>query len=150
MMKFLFTLLTVVSGVGLSVQAAINGRLGRAIGTIEAAFVSFFVGTIALLIAVLFFGKGNVIELFTVPKWKLLGGLIGATYIAVLAMVVPKIGVGASVVSVICGQIIMSMLIDHFGWFNGPKIPFNTYRFIGLLFLIVALILISRGSIKSG
>ena len=145
-MEKIFILLFVIAGIGLSSQAAINGSLGKTIGALEATFVSFLVGTIVLFLFILFFGKGNVLLLFTVPKWQLVGGIIGAAYIAILTFAVPKIGVGVSIISVICGQILMSMLIDHFGWFNGTKFPINGSKITGIVFLVVAIIFLAHGN----
>ncbi|TBL80422.1 DMT family transporter [Paenibacillus thalictri] len=145
-MEKIFILLFIVAGIGLSSQAAINGGLGKTIGALEATFVSFMVGTIVLFLMILFFGKGNVLQVFTVPKWQLVGGLIGAAYIAILTFAVPKIGVGVSIISVICGQILMSMLVDHFGWFNTAKFPITGSKVVGLVFLIVALIFLAHGN----
>jgi len=145
-MEKILILLFVVAGIGLSSQAAINGSLGKTIGALEATFVSFLVGTIVLFLFILFFGKGNILLLFTVPKWLLVGGLIGAAYIAILTFAVPKIGVGVSIISVICGQVLMSMLIDHFGWFNGTKFPINGSKVAGIVFLVVAIIFLAHGN----
>jgi transporter family-2 protein len=148
MTKLLFTLLTLAVGIGMSTQAAVNGALGRKVGIIEGAFVSFLIGTVSLFLLLMFFGKGNIIEVFSVPKWQLFGGLLGAAYIAITIMTVPKLGVGLVVVSVIVGQILMSMTIDHFGWFGVPRTPFDGQRMLGVLFLLVALFLIFRSNIK--
>jgi transporter family-2 protein len=139
-------LLTVVAGFGLSSQAAINGTLGKSTGAVEASLISFFIGTIGLVLAVLFLGKGNLAAVFTVPKWQLFGGLIGAVYVLVLTIAAPRIGVGMAVISVICGQMLMSMVIDNFGWLHTKPIPINGYRVAGVLLLFVALGLIYVGS----
>lgn len=138
------SLLTLIAGMGIGCQAAINGALGRKVGSIEGALISFFVGTVGLTLFMIFFGKGNPLEVFKVPKWQLLGGLLGAVYIAIMVMSVPKIGVAASVIAVIVGQIAISLAIDHFGWFGNARIPVDGQRILGLIFLFAALFLIFR------
>ncbi|HEY8341441.1 MAG TPA: DMT family transporter [Calditerricola sp.] len=142
----LTTLLMLLAGVGLSMQAAINGTLGKKIGALEGALVNFFVGTLILLLTVLFAGHGQLGEVLRVPKWQLLGGLIGAMYVAAMVFAVPRIGVGVAVMAVIVGQLAMSMAIDHFGLFGLRRIPVDGYRLAGALLLAVALFLIYRGS----
>lgn len=149
MSKLLLTLLTLTVGIGMSTQAAVNGALGRRVGTVEGAFISFFIGTVSLFLLLMFFGKGSIMEVLTVPKWQLFGGLLGAAYIAITITTVPKLGVGLVVVSVIVGQILMSMTIDHFGWFGVQRIPLDGQRILGVIFLFIALFLIFRGNIKS-
>jgi bacterial/archaeal transporter family-2 protein len=140
MMKWLFMGFALLAGMAVSVQASVNGSLGKKIGVMEGAFVSFFIGTIALFLFQLFFGRGNVLHMFTVPKWQLVGGLLGAFYIFIMVLIVPKIGVANSIIAVIVGQLLMSTIIDHYGLI-GKQIPFDIKRGIGLLLLFCALFL---------
>ncbi len=137
-----------MSGAAVSLQSGINGELGKRIGFIEGAFFSFFIGTVALTLLMLFLGKGNILNVFQVPKWQLVGGLLGALFVTVMVFGVPKVGVGLAVVTVIVGQIVTSMVIDHFGWFGKEPIPFDWYRAAGVILLFAGLFLIFRGSVK--
>ena len=96
MLKIIFPLLALIGGMALATQGQINGGLGKKVGVFEGSFISFSVGTLALLFILLFFGTGNISALSTVPKWQLTGGLLGAFYVVVQVIVVPKIGVSAS------------------------------------------------------
>jgi transporter family-2 protein len=140
-MNWFFSLLALVTGLAMSAQAAINGGLGKRIGSLEGAFVSFAVGTLALLFLVLFFGKGSISAFASVPKWQLTGGLLGAFYVGVSVMVVPKIGVAPTLVAVIIGQLIMGSIIDHFALFGAKHIPFDLKKFIALMLMGAALFL---------
>jgi bacterial/archaeal transporter family-2 protein len=140
-MKWLLMIFAVIAGIATSVQAGINGGLGKRIGVMEGAFVSFLIGTIALFLFQLFFGKGNLLQMFSVPKWQLLGGLLGAFYVFIMVLVVPKIGVATAIMAIIVGQLAMSSIIDHFGWFGGKQIPFDIRRMIGIVLLFSALFL---------
>jgi len=146
-MKNLFTiLLLLLAGFGVSVQGTINGGLGKNIGSIQAAFVSFLVGLFSLSILLLFVGKGNISAIGTVPRWQLTGGLLGAFYVVVLAFSVPRIGIALSIVTVVVSQILASLMIDHFGWFDSVQVAINSQRLFGALLLIVGLIFIYRGT----
>ncbi|MCH5585193.1 DMT family transporter [Shimazuella sp. AN120528] len=146
MKNIIIPMLLVLSGFGLSIQGSINGALGRAIGSVQAALVSFVIGTICLFIVVMFMGKGNLYAVVDVPKWQLIGGMLGAIYISVLAFSVPRVGIGLALVCVVIGQIIMSMVIDHFGLFQSTQVLFNTPRLIGVLLLISGMICIYKGT----
>lgn len=139
-----------LAGSAVSLQASINGTLGKKIGSLEGAFVSFAVGTLALLMIMLFFGKGNILSMFEAPKWSLTGGLLGSIYVAMSVISVPKLGVGTTIVTVIVGQIAMSMLLDHFGLFGNPRILLDGSRLLGLVLLFIALYLIFKGGTKIG
>src|SRR5688500_13834934 len=99
--KILFPLLAVLGGITIAIQGQINGGLGKKVGVIEASFISFGIGTLALLFIVLFAGNGNISAIASVPKWQLTGGLLGAIYVIVIVLVVPQIGVAPALVGVI-------------------------------------------------
>src|SRR5437868_7076699 len=115
-----------------SIQAGVNGILGKKVGIIEAALVSFTVGTVFLLIIFLFTRKGNIQSAFEVPKWQLTGGLLGACYIMIMVIAVPRIGIAAALITLIAGQLASSTLIDHFGIMGAKQIPLDFKRIAGL------------------
>ncbi len=88
--------------------------------------------------------------MFQVPKWSLTGGLLGSIYVVLSVISVPKLGVGTTIVTVIVGQIAMSMLLDHFGLFGNPRILLDGSRLLGLALLFIALYLIFKGGTKIG
>nr|WP_223700983.1 DMT family transporter [Sutcliffiella deserti] len=145
-MKIWFVLLAFFGGILGGIQAPINSQLGKRIGSLEASFVSFFIGTLFLLLLTAFFGKGNLLHLPTVPKWQLAGGFLGACFVTFVIIAVPKIGVALTIISLIVGQMIVSTVIDHFGLFGGAKIPMNSQRLIGISLMVIALLFIYRGT----
>jgi bacterial/archaeal transporter family-2 protein len=145
---FIYVLLAIIGGISLGVQAGINGVLGKRIGVIEGSFVSFFIGTIILLLLVIFMGKGDLLKVTTLPKWQLLGGALGALYLSIMVASVPKIGVASSITAIIVGQLFISITLDHFGIFTNQRIPIDGYRISGLALLFISLFLIFKGNIK--
>ncbi len=144
MIKLLFTIFAIIGGLAISLQASINGGLGKRIGTIETSFVSFAIGTLALLFMVIFLGKGNILAIGTAPKWQLTGGLLGAIYVFVTVLVVPKLGVASTIMAVIVGQLLMGAVIDHFGLLGGKQIPFDMKRASAMLLFFAAIYLFYR------
>ncbi|MFZ3589113.1 DMT family transporter [Bacillus sp. DJP31] len=148
-MKLLMVLIAVIGGILAGTQAPINGELGRRIGSLEAALVSFFIGTLVLTLFVLFFGKGQLPQALSVPKWQLLGGILGATFVTAIIFCVPNLGVATTIFSAIIGQVIISMVIDHFGLFGITRNPVNLYRLIGVILMISSLFFIYKGTVQS-
>ncbi|RFU60310.1 DMT family transporter [Bacillus sp. V59.32b] len=140
-MKIIFPLLALVGGMAVAFQAQINGGLGKKVGAIEGSFISFVIGTLVLFFAVLFLGKGNILAVSSVPKWQLIGGILGAFYVFVMVLVVPKIGVAPAMVAVIAGQILIGAIIDHFGLLGGVKVPIDVKKLTAILLLFVSLYL---------
>ncbi|WP_257350917.1 DMT family transporter [Pseudalkalibacillus decolorationis] len=143
-MNVVMVFLVFLGGVAIAVQAGINGGLGRRIGVVEGAFLSFLIGTVVLFLMMLFFGKGNLLTALSVPKWQLIGGILGAFYVFAMVLAVPKIGVAASLITVIAGQIIMSSIIDHFGWIGMKQIPIDGKRIVAFCLLMAALYLFAK------
>ncbi|QQK75413.1 DMT family transporter [Salicibibacter cibarius] len=140
-MTWLFVLFTVLGGAALALQAGINAQIGKQIGTIEASFLAYGVGTIALLVATFVVGKGDFAQISTLPKWNLFIGVLGALYIFIMVLSVPEVGAGTAMIAAILGQVIIGMVLDHFGMFGVEVMPINFQRIAGVLLMGVALYL---------
>jgi transporter family-2 protein len=117
-MGFAFLLLAFAAGGALPVQAGINARLADWVGgPIRAAMVSFGVGTIVLFVLALVATRGVVAtgRLDEIPWWAWLGGAAGAGYVASTVAAAPRLGALNLFAAVIFGQLLCSVLLDHFG-----------------------------------
>ncbi|KAB2331398.1 MULTISPECIES: DMT family transporter [Bacillaceae] len=145
-MGFFMILFTLIGGITLSAQSSINGTLSQKAGTIETTFLTFLTGTMFLTILILFFGSGNILALLDAPKWQLSAAFLGTMYLLLTIMAVPKIGVIAANIAGIAGQLIIGIIIDHFGWFNSLVIEFDLKRAFALLFMLISLYFIYKGN----
>lgn len=141
LVKLIFPLLALIGGMAIATQGQINGGLGKKIGVIESSFMNFAVGSLVLLLILLFFGNGHISAISTVQKWQLMGGLLGSFFVMIQVIVVPKIGVSTSLIAVIVGQLILGAVIDHFGLFGGNRFPINTQKMIAIVLMLSALFL---------
>ena len=119
----LYILLALAIGLLLPIQVGINTELAQRISSpVTASFFSFAVGTIGLMIClwVLRVPWPDLNIITTVPKWLWLGGLIGA--FAVFGSIIsgPKIGFLSLVALVLAGQLLASLILDHYGWLGFP------------------------------
>lgn len=140
----LYIALAALAGAFLPVQALINAKLGFATtGPIFAALVNFTVGTVALLAYVLLtrLPLPLVSELASLPWWYWTGGLLGGFFVFTAALTVPKLGAAGLAAVVIAGQLISSMLLDHFGLLNGVH-ALSATRLLGALLLLAGAYLI--------
>ena len=138
-------LITAVAGGLIALQAPINAELGRATGNLAAALVSFVVGTVALAAIVVLSGKaGGLGSTFDVSWYYLLGGLLGALYVANALIAVSVIGAGGVAAATIAGQLAASVAIDRLGLFGLDEIPLTPERLIGVVLLFVGTLLVVR------
>lgn len=141
-MRFISYLLALLAGAALSFEGAIYAELGKTIGQIETSFYNFFMGSIIMGLLWLF-GKGELSYTLKAPKWSLLGGVMGVVYLTSIVVSVPFVGVGITMVAVIIGQLVMSMVIEHFGWLGSKKTRVNKEKIFAVISMIIALILIN-------
>jgi transporter family-2 protein len=144
--KGLAILLGIMAGGLVGMQAPINSRLGKSIGTVQAASFSFLVGTAVLLAIAVFAdgGWGNLGHVGRAPAWALIGGLLGAVFVTVALVAVRTLGAGGFTAVVIAGQLGISVVIDRFGLFGLAKIPVGVERVAGLVLLAAGVALVVR------
>lgn len=145
-MQMFLILLVVCGGMGLSVEAGILGPLGEQVGDLWATFSIFGVGAALTFFLMLFFSPRNCPSFFSQPSWTLLGGVLGPIYVVILTIATPAIGIAMTMIGVLAGQVFKSLIIDHFGLFGTPHRKINTKRVIALFFIIIALVLVAKGS----
>ncbi|MCM3782339.1 DMT family transporter [Neobacillus mesonae] len=143
MLRYFSYVLALLAGAALSFEGAIYAELGKTIGKLETSFYNFFVGAIIMGLIWLFFGKGKLSLTVEAPKWSLLGGALGVVYLTSIVISVPFVGVGITMAAVIIGQLVMSMIIEHYGWLGSKRSKINKEKAIALGSMIIALILIN-------
>src|SRR5688500_7211211 len=114
-----YLLLAVLVGCILPVQTGANAELRNSLGhPVTTALVSFGVGTLGLLGAVLWLRLPvPLVDAWSQSAWwQWSGGLIGAIYIAGVVVLAPRLGAGTLIAAVVSGQMIASLVLDHFGW----------------------------------
>jgi transporter family-2 protein len=142
----LAVLVGVAAGCLVGMQAPINSRLGKSVGSVQAATFSFLVGTVALLAIVAFVhgGLGGLGKLGRAPWWALVGGLLGAVYVTVALVAVRTLGASGLTAVVITGQLAISVAIDRFGLFGIARQHIGASRILGLVLLVVGVVLVVR------
>jgi transporter family-2 protein len=144
--RFLAVLLAAGAGGLVGMQAPINSRLGRSVGSFEAATFSFLVGTVALdlILLVARGGVGGIGQIGRVPWWGLVGGLLGAVYVSDALIAVRTLGATGLTAAVIAGQLVISLVIDRLGLLGVAKHGIDVGRILGVVLLVAGVALIVR------
>lgn len=133
-------------GVLLPLQALVNARLGQETsGALFASFVSFLVGTAVLALALLV-TRTPLPELRTLaalPPWVWTGGVIGALFVLCATVLVPSLGAAGLICLVVFGQLVGSLLFDHFGVLGQVR-PADAGRLLGAVLVAVGAVLVLR------
>jgi bacterial/archaeal transporter family-2 protein len=146
MNKALWIILTLFSGAFLPIQAGLNSRLGRAVESpLYASLFSFVVGTIALMIYILVTGQTlSWAGVTKAPAYLWIGGLLGAFYIAVTMQAFPVLGPGLTFGLIVAGQMIVSLILDHFNVLVAQQNPINPMKVLGGVLVIVGVVIIRK------
>lgn len=136
----------IVVGMLMASQTAINAELGRDLGSpLHASLVSFTVGTILLFILVGVKEKGYEKIKLAVgtnkPKWIWLGGILGGSYVLGTVSLVPKLGNGTVILLALVGQMLISLIIDHFGLLGAKRNKIILAQIIGTIIMIIGVLL---------
>jgi bacterial/archaeal transporter family-2 protein len=141
----LAVILTAVAGGLIALQAPINAELGKATGGLQAALVSFAVGTLALAAIVVLSGRaGGLGSTFDVSWYYLVGGLLGAIYVTNALLAVSAIGAGGVAALTVAGQLTASVAIDRLGLFGLDQVALTPERLLGVALLLVGTALVVR------
>ncbi|MDI1282568.1 DMT family transporter [Brevundimonas sp.] len=143
----LFAMIAVVfGGAATALQAPTNARMMTAVGSpVNAAFVSFAIGTAALgILAVILQTRPDMAASRALPWYAWVGGLYGAIFVVAAAWGVPKLGVATTITLMVAGQLLLSLVLDHFGAMGVPKQPLNLGRVAGVALVLAGVLLVRR------
>ncbi|MDB5095969.1 MAG: family transporter [Cyanobacteria bacterium RYN_339] len=147
MPTWLAGLLAVLAGAGLSAQIAVNVHLRQGAGhPAIAAFISFQVGALILLAALLAtrLPWPSLADLARVPFWAWGGGLLGAYYVFSTIALAPRLGAALFVVLVIGGQLTTALAIDQLGLLGAKGPPLDAWRLAGAALVVAGVVLLNR------
>ena len=144
--KLIWIIVALLSGAVLPIQAGLNARLGVAAqNAVYASAISFVVGTLGLLMYILITRQNvSISGLRDVPVYIWLGGLLGAFYVTALVLLFPKLGPGLTFGLVVAGQMIVSILLEHFNVLVAHPTPINYMKLLGIALVIVGVVVIRK------
>lgn len=136
----------VIGGAATALQAPTNAKMMTAVGSpVNAAFVSFAVGTAALgILAVILQTRPDLAASRALPWYAWIGGLYGAVFVVAAAWGVPRLGVATTIILMVAGQLLLSVLLDHFGAMGMPKQPISWGRVAGIGLVVAGVLMVRR------
>jgi len=144
--RSLAVVLTALVGGLIALQAPINSQLGKAVGSWQAATVSFAIGTALLVVIVLVAGGGfgEIGQARHLSWYYLTGGILGAAYVTTVLVTVRSLGAGGVVAATIAGQLSMAVVVDQLGILGVTKQPITAARVAGIVLLGIGTFLVVR------
>ncbi|KAI8876724.1 DUF606-domain-containing protein [Backusella circina FSU 941] len=145
---YLSAFLLIVAGICIAFQAGCNATLNQYGGRSFSAVISFSVGVVCCLI---FFGLDVTVAdtplpndyVKTAPWYAWIGGILGAYYVIVNIMTVPRLGTATVLSIFVCAQIIMACVIDHFGLVGVAQRTYTVWRILASIGLVGCVVIIA-------
>lgn len=144
--SLLAILVVVLAGGATALQAPTNAKLATAVASpVNAAFISFAVGTTVLgIVAALMQTRPDMAAARALPWYAWLGGVYGACFVVAAAWGVPRLGVAMTITLMVGGQLLLSLILDHFGALGVPRQPLNLGRIAGVGLVLAGVLLVRR------
>jgi len=141
-------LLALIAGAVVPFQSAINANLTRGLGhPLWATFASLLVSIVVLLpiIVALRLPLPSLAFITRAPLWMWAGGAFGVCFISLALMLLPKLGASGFIALALAGQVVASLVLDHFGWFGLMERHMTLPRAFGAVLLVAGVVLIQLG-----
>ncbi|OXX84283.1 hypothetical protein AVM15_05305 [Paraclostridium benzoelyticum] len=135
-------LISILTGVVLSIMVVLNGDLGNATGNYISSVIIHFVGLIGIII-LLVVTKSKIKNLKGIPFYMFSGGLIGILTVLFTNISFTNLGVSLTVSLALLGQLVTSIVIDHFGYFDLEINKFEKKKIIGLGIIILGIFIMT-------
>lgn len=139
--------LALAAGVSIVIQQALNANLRTALNSAAlSGVVSFTVG-VACMVVFALVARDPIPSagmLARIPWWAWSGGMFGAIFIGLGIVLVPQLGAGTFLALLVTGQMLASVIFDHYGWLGLAQRPIDVSRALGVALLIGGVVLIRR------
>jgi transporter family-2 protein len=145
--SWLFFAVAFLVGALITAQTGTNARLKEAFGeTLPAVIVSSLLGVI-LLITVTLGARTpwpSLPSLVGTPWWGWLGGILGAVYAVATVLLARELGAAPLTALIVTGQLVCSVVLDHFGWVGFTEHAAGLGRIVGCVLMVAGFVLIAR------
>jgi transporter family-2 protein len=151
-MVWIAILFALAAGAGNPLQAGANAELNRVLGhPIVAAvwvYLSGLAGVLLLALLLRAFVPAPFVRVAAsagqVPWWAWLGGVISIGSTVAGLMLAQRLGSGAFTALSVTAAILMSVVLDQFGWAGFRQHAASPVRLVGCCFLVAGVWLVAR------
>jgi len=133
-------------GVVLAVHLAMNGKVGSVINNPRVGNALFWcIGAVgAVVIGLSGWQTGALSPLKQVHPILLTAGVLGACLVFAIAWLIPQVGAGSVMITLLAGQVLGGLLMSHFGWLGSPVEPITVTKIVGVAVMIGGVVLATR------
>jgi transporter family-2 protein len=140
----LVILLGFLGGIAVGVQAPLASLISQRLGLLESIFILHLGGALCAAAPLIFIGGGQLSAWQRVPWYALGAGAFGLVVIGAVSAAIPRVGASATTILIVAGQLVVGVLIDHFGFFDTLVRPLDLLRVAGLALVLTGAWLVIR------
>jgi bacterial/archaeal transporter family-2 protein len=133
----LIILIGLAGGVAVGLQGPMASMISQRLGIFESVFIVHVGGAVIALLPLLFYSGGKLSQWKGLPWYTLFAGAFGLVVIGAVSYMIPRVGVAAAIITVVAGQLLVSTVLDHFGWLGAMGRPMDPTRALGLVVVLV-------------
>ncbi|MBZ0302975.1 MAG: DMT family transporter, partial [Anaerolineae bacterium] len=125
-------------------QGPVASLIGQRLGSLESVFIIHLSGAVVSAIPLLAAGGGALGRWQELPWYAFLAGVPGIVIVSATNLTIPRLGATTTIALVVAGQLIIGLLIDHFGLLGVLARPLDLSRLAGVLVLFAGVYLLMR------
>jgi transporter family-2 protein len=133
-----------IGGIAVGFQGPLSSLISQRLGVMESVFIIHLGGAIAALVPLLVRGGGNLSGWRSLPWYALGAGLLGLGVLSAISYTIPRLGVATTIMLVVAGQLLVGVVLDHFGLLGAAVRPLELSRLIGMVVVFVGVWLMVR------
>lgn len=137
-------IVAVVGGIAAGLQTQAMSVMTTRAGSLEAVFVAYGSGGLAIALAMLAVRGGNLGGLRGGPPWVYTAGLLGLVVVASIGISAAELGLARSMVLFTAAMLALGAVVDHFGWLGASTRPIDVSRIVGLSLVLIGTWLVVR------
>lgn len=139
--------MALAAGAVIAIQAPLNAQLGvllksSLLGTSIAFFFSFLFTLIVVMLSTRHYPHSEDIRSVPFYLW-FSGAALSAFGVGLFYYLIPKMGVGSMMSYALSGQLLIAVVVSHFGWFGLPVKSIDTIKVAGVISLLAGVLLLN-------
>ena len=132
----LIILIGLAGGVAVGLQSPLASMISQRLGIFESVFIVHLGGAILAMLPLLFYSGGKLAQWRNVPWYALGAGIFGLVVIGAISYMIPRVGVAASITTIVAGQLLVGMILDHFGLLGAAERSLDATRLLGIFVVL--------------
>lgn len=133
----LIILIGLAGGAAVGLQSPLASMISQRLGTFESVFIVHIGGALIALVPLLLLGGGKLSQWRSVPWYALVAGIFGLIVISAISYMIPRVGVAAAITTIVAGQLLVGVLLDHFGLLGASVRALDVSRIFGLIVVLL-------------